>query len=67
MPRAREYRSAGRHKSAPFLDLRAGEVYKAEDLIGATLIANMNDACNILAYYCATTLLNSIWMLLLRA
>lgn len=46
-------------KSAPFLDLRAGEVYKAEDLIGATLIANMNDACNILAYYCATTLLKS--------
>lgn len=44
--------------SAPFLGLRPGETYKAEDLIGATLIANMNDACNILAYYCATKLLN---------
>ena len=46
-------------KSAPFLGLRAGETYTAEDLIGATLVANMNDACNILAYYCATKVLNS--------
>lgn len=45
--------------SAPYLGLRAGETYKAEDLIGAALIANMNDACNIMAYYCATKLLNS--------
>jgi D-alanyl-D-alanine carboxypeptidase (penicillin-binding protein 5/6) len=45
-------------KSAPFLGLSSGETYKAEDLIGATLVANMNDACNIMAYYCATKLLN---------
>ena len=46
-------------KSAPRLGLTAGNSFTAEDLIGATLVSNASDACNVLAYYCATELLNS--------
>ncbi len=44
-------------KSAPRLGLSAGNSFTAEDLIGASLVGNANDACNALAYYCANELL----------
>ncbi|PKM63426.1 MAG: hypothetical protein CVU97_00355 [Firmicutes bacterium HGW-Firmicutes-21] len=43
--------------SAPRLGLTAGKDYLAEDLMGASLVGNANDACNVLAYYCATEFL----------
>ena len=36
----------------PMMGFKAGSVYKARDLISATLVANANDACAALACYC---------------
>jgi len=44
-------------KSAPRLGLTAGKSFTAKDLMCASLVANANDACSALAYYCATELL----------
>ncbi len=41
----------------PTLGLSAGDVMTAEELINASIVANENDACNVLAYYCSTELL----------
>lgn len=44
-------------KSAPRLGLTSGNIVTAKDLMNAALVANANDACSALAYYCATDLL----------
>lgn len=44
--------------SAPRLGLTAGNSFTADDLINATLVANANDACNALAYYCSKELMD---------
>lgn len=41
----------------PTLGLAAGDVQTAEELINATIVANENDACSALAYFCSTEIL----------
>lgn len=43
--------------SAPMMGFSAGNTYFARDLLSATLVANANDACSALAYYCGETFL----------
>ncbi len=43
--------------STPRLGLSPDSVYTIEDMISASLVANANDACSALCYYCATELM----------
>ncbi len=43
--------------SAPRLGITPGDSYTISDMLSASLVANANDACWTLAYYCATDLL----------
>lgn len=43
--------------SAPRLGISPGDSYTVSDMISASLVANANDACSALAYYCAAELM----------
>ena len=43
--------------SAPTMGFSAGNTYYAKDMLSAALVANANDACSALAYYCGETFL----------
>ncbi|MBR0231821.1 MAG: D-alanyl-D-alanine carboxypeptidase [Clostridia bacterium] len=44
----------------PVMGLDVGDVYKAKDLVSASLVANANDACAALACYCGDLLNGNI-------